>query len=104
MSVILGGGRPFVVDIDDHDRFAHIKKKIQAKKPLWVDCEADALKLYAANTATNWRKSGKTWLQARDSSVKLLEQGDRIPSVIENRLDDSKELISAKIHGQRFQV
>ncbi|CAK4409671.1 unnamed protein product, partial [Aphanomyces euteiches] len=70
MCVIVGDGSPFVMDIDVGDRFDHIKKKIMKEKPLWVGCEADALKLYAANTATNWRKSGKTWIQATDPSLK----------------------------------
>ncbi|CAK4127181.1 unnamed protein product [Aphanomyces euteiches] len=102
MCVIVEDGSPFVVDIDVGDRFGHLKKKIQAKKPLWVDCEADALRLYAANKATNWRKSGKTWIQATDPSLKLLEQGGQISSAIEDILDDSRELISSNFVDNVF--
>ncbi|KAH9117898.1 hypothetical protein LEN26_012362 [Aphanomyces euteiches] len=102
MCLIIGDGTPFVVDIGDRDRVAHLKQRIKDVKPSLVECQAEVMTLYAASTDENWRVSGGTWLQVTDPSVELLKQSVQIPYVIQKIMDKSRELISANFIGNLF--
>ncbi|KAG9414686.1 hypothetical protein AC1031_008091 [Aphanomyces cochlioides] len=92
--VVVGEGRPFIVDVAENERVGNLKNKVKETHKDFITCDASDLQFYLA------LKDG-LWLGSKSNEIKALKENGQIGDLIKELIQEEK-LNAVKTIGAYF--